>query len=158
MRLLKSARRGGKKGTNVVIFLFHLDVVPKLGIVLAYCEDKMSRKINKQSPLTFFCSPQIPRLSAFPFIMRLQQPLLTECDCSRGRHTLTLHVRPFFRMLSDPEGGPLLLLRRLQQVSHPLVVDLQEAAETEERGEALHENDTFLPQLRVFCWQPLSLF
>lgn len=43
MRPLKSARWGEKKGTNVVIF-FYLDVVPKLGIVLAYCEDKMSQK------------------------------------------------------------------------------------------------------------------
>lgn len=50
-------------------------------------------------------------------------------------HTLTLHVRPFLRMLSDPQGGPLLLLRRPQEVSDPLVVDLQEAAEREEKAD-----------------------
>lgn len=45
--------------------------------------------------------------------------------------TLTLNVGSFVRVLSDPEGDPLLLLSWSQQVSHPLVIDLEEAVGTE---------------------------
>lgn len=45
--------------------------------------------------------------------------------------TLTLNVGSFVRVLSDPEGDPLLLLSWSQQVSHPLIIDLQEAVGTE---------------------------
>lgn len=44
--------------------------------------------------------------------------------------TLTLHIGSFLRVLSNSQGGPLLLLSSSQQVSHPLVIDLQEAAGT----------------------------
>lgn len=67
MRPLKSARRGGKKGTNVVIF-FILMLFPNWGFMLAYCEDEMSQKINKQLWVTFFWFPEIPRLCAFPLL------------------------------------------------------------------------------------------
>lgn len=45
--------------------------------------------------------------------------------------TLTLYIGSFLRVFSNSQGGSLLLLSSSQQVSHTLVIDLQEAAGTE---------------------------
>lgn len=54
--------------------------------------------------------------------------------------TLTLNVGSFVGVLSDPEGDPLLLLSWSQQVSHPLIIDLQEAVGKE--GKTSSYNNT----------------
>lgn len=109
--------------------------------MLAYCEDKMSGKINKQIAGYFLLLSSNPSSFCFSFFYANLSPAWPSASPTTSPHcvtvaaadTLTLHVRPFFRMFSDPQGGPLLLLRRPQQVSDPLIVDLQEAAETQER-------------------------
>lgn len=41
--------------------------------------------------------------------------------------TPTFNIRSFLRVLSDSQGDSLLLLSTAQQVSDPLVIDLQKA-------------------------------
>lgn len=48
-----------------------------------------------------------------------------------GARTLTLYIGSLLWVFSNSQGGSLLLLSSSQQVSHTLVIDLQEAAGTE---------------------------
>lgn len=45
-----------------------------------------------------------------------------------GSGAPTLDIGSFLRVFSNSQAGPLLRLSSSEQVSHPLVIDLQEAA------------------------------